>query len=77
MMYVAWQHNAQGEIHARTTVYWLYWFGIGLSWFVPVTLVSGLITWVVWAIANRFLPNSRDGANSAVPADAAEGPPRG
>ena len=77
MMYVAWQHNAQGEIHAGATVYWFYWFGIGASWFVPVALVSGLITWVVWTIADWFHPNSRDGANSAVPADAAKGSPRG
>jgi len=38
MMYVAWQHNAQGEVHDQSGVHWLHWLGIGVSWLVAVAL---------------------------------------
>jgi len=33
MMYVAWEHNPQGEIYTNETINFSYWFLIGFSWF--------------------------------------------
>lgn len=52
-MYVAWQHNSQGEIHDETGVYWGYWLGIGFSWFGVIAGVPWLIAATV-AIASRL-----------------------
>jgi hypothetical protein len=42
MMYAAWQHNPQGEIHSDGAIDWSNWLLIGFSWFLPVFIVSGL-----------------------------------
>jgi hypothetical protein len=44
MMYIAWVHNAQGEIHDDFGVSWACWLLLGFGWFVPVTLVASLIS---------------------------------
>ena len=41
MMYIAWNHNPQGEIHevgpdGALLVHWRYWLGLGASWFVTI-----------------------------------------
>ena len=51
VMYVAWQHNAQGEIHGQSSVDLGYWLLIGFSWFVPVAVTISLISGGVFAVA--------------------------
>lgn len=51
MMYVAWQHNAQGEIHDSDQIHWGYWFFIGASWFVPTSILIAFATFVVLRLA--------------------------
>lgn len=48
MMYIAWQHNPQGEFHDVDGVHWLSWLAIGLSWFAPVFVVAIMVIGVVW-----------------------------
>jgi hypothetical protein len=43
MMYIAWDHNAQGEIHNEFGVSWGYWLGLGLGWFVPVAVPASAV----------------------------------
>lgn len=50
MMYVAWEHNPQGEFHDDTGVHWLYWLGIGFSWFVAVAGIPCLMATAVSCI---------------------------
>jgi mannose/fructose/N-acetylgalactosamine-specific phosphotransferase system component IIC len=51
MMYIAWEHNAQSEIHSPGKIDWGYWSLIGFSWFIPVfflvTLVSRFMLFLV------------------------------
>jgi hypothetical protein len=61
MMYIAWVHNAQNEIHCSglecsnegyTLINGVYvdfsnWFGIGFSWFIPVFLLVFLLTFII------------------------------
>jgi hypothetical protein len=51
VMYVAWQHNAQGEIHDEFGVHWGYWLLVGFSWFVPVAVTISLIFGGLLAVA--------------------------
>ena len=44
MMYLAWEHNPQGEIHNENGIDWWYWFLVGLSWFLAITAVPYMIT---------------------------------
>jgi len=51
MMYIAWQHNMQGEIHQVQNIEWGYWLSIGLFWAlvvgVPLTIILIIIQkWV-------------------------------
>jgi hypothetical protein len=42
MMWAAWEHNPQGEIHdVERGIAWSYWLLIGASWFA---LISGGVT---------------------------------
>jgi len=47
MMYVAWNHNAQGEIQNENGVNWYYWMAIGLSWFAVTAPIAGIISWFI------------------------------
>ena len=53
MLYVAWDHNPQGEFHGELGVNWANWLFLGFSWFVPVSLVSSLISGTIISILNR------------------------
>ena len=44
MMYVAWDHNPQGEFHEAGIIHWDAWLTVGLSWFFAVSAVITLIT---------------------------------
>ncbi len=48
MMYVAWQHNAQGEIHNEEGIDWVYWLLIGLSWFFVTVAIPYLIALAIF-----------------------------
>lgn len=43
MLYVAWDHNPQGEFRDETGVHWLAWLGIGFSWFIAVAGIPCLM----------------------------------
>jgi hypothetical protein len=59
VMYVAWQHNPQGEFHEEIngvlSIHWGDWLRVGLSWFavvfVPLSLVGTAVV--------RLLPSGR------------------
>ena len=53
IMYIAWDHNAQGEIHNEFGISWGYWFRLGLSWFVPVAAFLSLVLGSVLAFVSR------------------------
>jgi len=53
-MWAAWQHNSQGEIHSNETgIDWPYWFFIGASWFIVVSGILLLVSFIFW-MAYRF-----------------------
>ena len=74
MMYIAWQHNPQGEFHGTNGVEWSAWLLVGASWFVPVTVAAAVVVGVVWTTANWIGlhcggPNkaaARDGHHGAI-----------
>ena len=54
MMWAAWDHNAQGEIHNKDTgVDWAYWFLIGASWFAAVSVIPLLVVTALWLGSRR------------------------
>ena len=44
MMYIAWQHNPQGEFYDEFSIHWLSWLGVGFGWFVAVAGVPCLVS---------------------------------
>jgi uncharacterized membrane protein len=48
-MCFSWQHNSQCEVHCEGVIYWGYWLGVGMSWFIltflPLFLVVILGRW--------------------------------
>jgi hypothetical protein len=55
MMWIAWQHNAQGEIHNQATgIDWPYWLLIGASWFVVFSGIPILVSLVLWLRSRLF-----------------------
>lgn len=54
MMYVAWEHNPQGEFHDETGIHWFYWLGIGFSWFATIAGLPCLIAAAVSLISFLF-----------------------
>lgn len=44
MLYVAWQHNPQGEFHDGGMVHWFSWLWIGAAWFVTIGVPVALLT---------------------------------
>ena len=38
MMYAAWEGSPDGEIHSDGNIHWIYWFEIGLSNFIVVSV---------------------------------------
>jgi hypothetical protein len=57
MMYVAWQHNPQGEFHDETGVYWGYWLLLGFSWFIAISGIPYAVG--VGVLAYRSIVRSR------------------
>jgi hypothetical protein len=53
IMYIAWDHNAQGEIHGESGISWGYWLLIGLTWFVPVAASLSLVLGGLLAFFSR------------------------
>jgi hypothetical protein len=53
MMYMAWQHNPQGEFHEPGVIHWVLWLTIGLSWFAFIAGIPCLIGMLGFAIS-RF-----------------------
>lgn len=49
MLYVAWQHNPQGEFHEAGIVHWGSWLSIGAVWFVPCGAPVALLARLVLA----------------------------
>ena len=54
MMYVAWQHNPQGEIYDESGVDWGYWLIIGVTWFLPTASMLSIATGGIFRIAANF-----------------------
>ena len=73
MMYIAWQHNPQGEFHDIDGVHWLSWVGVGLSWFVAVLVVVTVVVGVMWFLGKWIVRHAtQSGANHSASGD---GPP--
>jgi hypothetical protein len=53
VMYAAWDHNPQGEFHGTNGVQWLHWFGLGLSWFVPICVLITIVVGAVFSLGER------------------------
>lgn len=43
MMYVAWDHNPQGEFHDETGIHWGSWLSVGFGGFIFIAGVPCLI----------------------------------
>lgn len=52
VMHMSWQRNPQCEIHCEGAIYWGHWLGLGLSVFVPVSLVVFGLIWLFSHIEN-------------------------
>ena len=53
VMYVAYEHNAQGEIYTEGVTDFSYWMLIGLSWFIATFIVSFMVIFVFALIMKR------------------------
>jgi len=51
IMYIAGDHNAQGEIHNEFGVSWGYWLGLGLSWFALVAVPASAVVGTALSLA--------------------------
>jgi len=55
MMYVAWQHNPQCEIHCQELgIAWGNWLTIGASWAIPVAIIFWLVLSIIRAALVRL-----------------------
>jgi len=55
MVYVAWQHNPQGEFHGEGYVNWLDIGLLGGSWFSVITITVGAILLAITYIGSRLV----------------------
>jgi hypothetical protein len=55
IMYFAWQHNAQGEIHGEGNIEWGYWLQIGASWFLVSAIVCSTLLGVLFAVVRKVV----------------------
>ncbi len=57
MMYIAWDHNSQCEVHCAGVIHWGYWLQIGGSWFVigslSLAVLVGALSWLSAAFKER------------------------
>ena len=69
MMYLAWDHNPQGEFFNSETgiVNWTNWFTVGIAWFLPVYFITTILCFMSLLIANsiKFLSNKTDKGNKS------------
>ena len=54
MMYVAWDHNSQGEIHDETGVHWRYWLILGSTWFIAIGVVPSVLASLAFYVPRLF-----------------------
>ena len=54
MMYIAWKHNSQYEIHEEGVIDFSYFVSIGVSWFIVGFICMFLFIIVIKKIANFF-----------------------
>ena len=54
MMYIAWDHNSQGEIHDETGIHWGYWLFLGSTWFIATGVVPSVLTALLSYLPRRF-----------------------
>lgn len=60
MMYFAWQHNPQGEIHSGEVVEWGYLLQIGASWFLVSTAISSVLLGALFAVYSKVSAGSKN-----------------
>lgn len=48
MMYIAWQHNPQGEFHSAGRVEWGPWLSLGAIWFMLPFTVGCICAALLW-----------------------------
>src|SRR5580765_5635892 len=63
VMWIAWQHNPQGEFHEQRDVSWGSWLYVGASWYVVTFVLFATTTWGVLQLVWR---GPRPPSNSAV-----------
>ncbi len=51
MMYIAWGHNSQGEIHDEAGIYWGYWFFLGGTWFIAIGVVPSVFASLIFYLS--------------------------
>jgi hypothetical protein len=47
LMYIAWQHNPQGEFHESGRIHWGDWLLLGFVYALPVWLIGATVAAVV------------------------------
>lgn len=57
MMYIAWDHNSQGEIHDETGIHWGYWLFLGITWFAAIGVVPSVLAFLVCCLHRLFRGN--------------------
>ncbi len=55
MMYIAWEHNPQCEIHEKEVIDFEYWFTIGISWFLLAFVVVFILMTIVKYVYSNYL----------------------
>ena len=62
MMWIAWNHNSQGEFHEAGTIHWAPWLAVGWTWALVVAIPVAGIVYALRRAGTAIAP--------------AEGPPR-
>jgi hypothetical protein len=55
MMYIAWQHNPQGEFHEASGVHWSHWLLLGGLWAALIAVPGALLAGIAKATMPRDL----------------------
>jgi hypothetical protein len=48
MMYIAWQHNSQGELYEAGEIHWAAWLAVGWSWALALWVPLAALAAAVW-----------------------------
>lgn len=48
MMYIAWQHNPQGDFHEAGRIHWGPWLSVGFNWFVLPFSLGAIVAAGLW-----------------------------